>query len=168
MQNTEEIWRLVDGKKDDFEALSDRVWGMPELQYAEFRSVAEHIKELEREGFRVTTDIAAIPTAVTGEAGEGGPVIAFLGEYDALPGLSQEAGIAEHRPVAEETEELFPVQAEATLAGEDHPRFDLDVRQGPQPRDVPEFGVAARPDQPDPQRMSRHGVLPSRPCGASW
>src|SRR6266446_7312327 len=100
MQNTEQIWRIVDAKKQAFEALSDLVWGMPELQYAEFRSVAEHIKELEREGFRVTTDIAGIPTAVTGEAGEGGPVIAFLGEYDALPGLSQEAGIAEHRPVA--------------------------------------------------------------------
>jgi aminobenzoyl-glutamate utilization protein B len=34
-----------------------------------------------------------------GEFGEGGPVIAFLGEYDALPGLSQEAGVAEHRPI---------------------------------------------------------------------
>jgi aminobenzoyl-glutamate utilization protein B len=99
MQNTEEIWRIVDAKKEAFEALSDRIWGMPELQYAEFRSVAEHIKELEREGFRVTTDIAGIPTAVVGEAGEGGPVIAFLGEYDALPGLSQEAGLAEHRPI---------------------------------------------------------------------
>ena len=40
-----------------------------------------------------------MPTAVVGEAGEGGPVIAILGEYDALPGLSQEAGVAEHRPV---------------------------------------------------------------------
>jgi aminobenzoyl-glutamate utilization protein B len=99
MQNTEEIWRIVDAKKEAFEALSDRIWGMPELQYAEFRSVTEHIKELEREGFRVTTDIAGIPTAVVAEAGEGGPVIAFLGEYDALPGLSQEAGLAEHRPI---------------------------------------------------------------------
>ena len=42
MQNTEEIWRLVDAKKADFEALSDRVWGMPELCYGEFRSCAEH------------------------------------------------------------------------------------------------------------------------------
>ena len=41
MQNTEEIWRLVDAKKDEFIALSDRVWGMPELCYAEDRSCAE-------------------------------------------------------------------------------------------------------------------------------
>src|SRR5262245_60214703 len=99
MDNSEAIWRLVDAKKTPFEALSDRIWGMPELQYAERRSVAEHIKELEREGFRVTRELAGIPTAVMGEAGEGGPVIAILGEYDALPGLSQEAGVAEHRPL---------------------------------------------------------------------
>src|ERR1041385_9521108 len=98
-ENSEEIWRLVDARKDAFEALSDRIWGMPELQYAERRSVAEHMKELEREGFRVTRELAGIPTAVMGEAGEGGPVIAILGEYDALPGLSQEAGIAEPKPL---------------------------------------------------------------------
>jgi aminobenzoyl-glutamate utilization protein B len=99
MENTEQIWRLVDAKREPFIALSDRVWGMPETCYTEHRSVAEHIAELNREGFRVTEQVAGIPTAVMGEAGEGGPVIAILGEYDALPGLSQEAGIAEHRPI---------------------------------------------------------------------
>jgi aminobenzoyl-glutamate utilization protein B len=99
MHNSEPIWRLVDAKRDAFEALSDRIWGMPELQYVEHRSVAEHLKELEREGFRITRNLADIPTAVMGEAGQGGPVIAFLGEYDALPGLSQEAGVAEPRPL---------------------------------------------------------------------
>jgi aminobenzoyl-glutamate utilization protein B len=73
MDNSEHIWRLVDAKREPFEALSDRVWGMPELQYVEHRSVAEHIKELEREGFRITTNVADIPTAVIGEAGEGAP-----------------------------------------------------------------------------------------------
>src|SRR6201995_3104906 len=99
MQNSEEIWRLVDIKKDDFEALSDRVWGMPELCYGEFRSCAEHTAMLEQHGFRVTKSVAGTPPAVMGEAGAGGPVIAILGEYDALPGLSQEAGGAEPKPV---------------------------------------------------------------------
>lgn len=99
MQNTEEIWRLVDAKQQPFTQLSDRVWGMPELCYGEFRSCAEHTAMLEQEGFRVTKDVAGIPTAVMGEAGEGGPVIAILGEYDALPGLSQEAGVAEPKPL---------------------------------------------------------------------
>jgi aminobenzoyl-glutamate utilization protein B len=98
VDNAPEIWRLVDENADDFIALSDRVWAMPETCYKEFRSVAEHKQELLRQGFRVTENIADIPTAVIGEAGEGGPLIGFLGEYDALPGLSQEAGIAEPRP----------------------------------------------------------------------
>ena len=99
MNERQDIWRRVDDKKDPFVALSDRIWGMPEICYTEFRSVAEHVDELAREGFRITREVAGIPTAVIGEAGEGGPVIAILGEYDALPGLSQEAGVAEHRPV---------------------------------------------------------------------
>ena len=36
MQNSEKIWQLVDARKDDYEALSDRVWGMPELCYGEY------------------------------------------------------------------------------------------------------------------------------------
>jgi aminobenzoyl-glutamate utilization protein B len=99
MQHDEDIWRLVDAKRDLLIALSDRVWGMPELAYGERRSAAEHVAVLEHEGFRVTTGVAGIPTAVVGEAGAGGPVIALLGEFDALPGLSQEAGVAEPRPV---------------------------------------------------------------------
>jgi len=99
MQNTEEIWRLVDAKAEDAIALADRVWDTPELCYAEFRSSAAHAAMLEAHGFRVTRNLAGIPTAVMGEAGEGGPVIAILGEYDALPGLSNEAGVAEHRPL---------------------------------------------------------------------
>lgn len=98
MTNAPEIWLLVDENADDLIALSDRVWAMPETCYQEVRSTAEHTQELLRQGFRVTENVADIPTAVVGEAGEGGPVIAFLGEYDALPDLSQEAGVAEQRP----------------------------------------------------------------------
>jgi aminobenzoyl-glutamate utilization protein B len=99
--NTDRIWSLVDVKREPFQALSDRVWGMPEIAYTEHRSVAEHIEMLKAEGFRITEHVAGIPTAVMGEAGTPGegPVIAILGEYDALPGLSQEAGIAEPKPL---------------------------------------------------------------------
>ena len=99
MQNAEEIWDRVDGRKDAFIALADRVWGMPELNYAEFRSAEEHRHALAAAGFEVASGLCGIPTALMGEAGSGGPVIAFLGEFDALPGLSQEAGATEHRPV---------------------------------------------------------------------
>ena len=97
MRNDEAVWQAVDARRNAFAAFSDRVWGMPELNYAETRSAAEHRRMLDVEGFRVAA-VPGMPTAVVGEAGEGGPVIAILGEYDALPGLSQEAGVAEHRP----------------------------------------------------------------------
>ncbi|MBS7812810.1 M20 family metallopeptidase [Roseococcus pinisoli] len=99
MQNSEPVWRHVDAKQDAAIELSDRVWGMPELAYTETRSAAEHTAYLNAEGFRVTENLAGIPTAMMGEAGEEGPVIAILGEFDALPGLSNESGIAEHKPV---------------------------------------------------------------------
>ena len=99
MQNTPLVWSLTDAHRDDLAALADRVWAMPETLYTEYRSAAEHEAMLRAKGFAVTTPVAGIPTAVIGEAGRGGPVIAFLGEYDALPGLSQVAGIAEPRPV---------------------------------------------------------------------
>lgn len=99
MKNSDSIWDIVDAKREAFFALSDRVWGMPETNYEEFRSVAEHTRMLQEQGFRIEENVAGLPTAVMGEAGEGGPVIAILGEFDALPGLSQEAGIAEERPV---------------------------------------------------------------------
>ena len=99
MDNRSDIWRGVDTIKPRFVALADRVWAMPEVCYTEARSSAEHLAELRHQGFRITEQVAGIPTALMGEAGEGGPVIAFLGEYDALPGLSQEAGVAEPRPI---------------------------------------------------------------------
>ena len=99
MQNTDRIWQLVEGHGAAFIGLSDRVWAMPELNFQERRSMAEHSAMLAAQGFRVEDGIGGFPTAVMGEAGEGGPVIAILGEYDALPGLSNEGGVAEHRPV---------------------------------------------------------------------
>jgi aminobenzoyl-glutamate utilization protein B len=99
MDNRSDIWRGIDAIKPRFIALSDNVWGMPEVCYTEARSCAEHLAELRHQGFRITENVAGIPTALMGEWGEGGPVIAFLGEYDALPGLSQEAGVAEPHPV---------------------------------------------------------------------
>jgi aminobenzoyl-glutamate utilization protein B len=101
MSNAEEIWALAETKRDFFFALSDAIWDKPELSFAEAASCREHTATLLREGFRVTSVAGGLPTAVVGEAGSGGPVIAFLGEYDALPLLSQAADIAEPRAIVE-------------------------------------------------------------------
>ncbi|MBP1848942.1 M20 family metallopeptidase [Rhizobium halophytocola] len=101
MNNSDLVWALVDDKAPAFAELSDRIWDTPETNYLEYAAAAEHADMLRREGFRLTEGVADLPTAVMGEAGEGGPVIAILGEYDALPGLSQAAGVAEQQPLVE-------------------------------------------------------------------
>lgn len=98
-RNADRVWDFVDARKGDYIDFADRVFDMPEIAYTEFRSAAEHTQMLEREGFRITKNVAGIPTAVIGEAGTEGPVIAILGEFDALPGLSQQSGLAEPTPV---------------------------------------------------------------------
>lgn len=99
--NAHPIWPLVEAAAPRLVDLSHRVWATPETCYAERQSVAAHAEELRAQGFDVTENPAGIPTAVIGEAGEGGPVIAFLGEFDALANLSQEADLTEPQPVAD-------------------------------------------------------------------
>lgn len=99
MKNSDEIWRCVDERSAAYFTLSDAIWDRPELNYAERHAAEAHAAMLEAEGFAVSRAICGLPTAVMGEAGQGGPVIAILGEYDALPGLSQEAGVAERREI---------------------------------------------------------------------
>ena len=68
-----------------------KIWEFAEPGYQEERSSALLAGMLEEAGFRVERGVAEIPTAFTATFGEGEPVIGILGEYDALPGLSQEA-----------------------------------------------------------------------------
>lgn len=89
----------VERKSPAFTAVADRIWEHAELRFDEHRSIEEQIALLEAEGFRVTRNVGGIPTAFMAEAGSGGPVLGFLGEFDALAGLSQEAGVAEPRPI---------------------------------------------------------------------
>ncbi|ODU04534.1 MAG: amidohydrolase [Pseudonocardia sp. SCN 72-86] len=87
-----DIADLVDAETAVFTELSDAIWDGPELRWQERNAVDLQVAVAEKYGFRITRDLADIPTAFTAEAGSGGPVIAFLGEYDALAGLSQQSG----------------------------------------------------------------------------
>lgn len=82
----------IDRDAPRLSAMADRIWGLAELRYGERESAALHADALEAAGFRVTRGVAGIPTAFVAEAGEGGPVIGLLGEYDALSGLNQQSG----------------------------------------------------------------------------
>lgn len=71
--------------------LARKIWTFAEPGYQEFESSKLLADTLEQAGFKVERGVAEIPTAFTASYGEGAPVIAILGEYDALPGLSQQA-----------------------------------------------------------------------------
>lgn len=99
MRLHEEISTLVESKKEASIQLSDCIWAIPELHFQEKKS-AQYMKEaLEKEGFETNIGVAHLDTAIVGTFGTGKPVIAFLGEYDALPGLSQKGGATQHEPL---------------------------------------------------------------------
>ena len=76
-----------------------QIWDWAEPGYQEVKSARLLSDMLERQGFKVERGVAGIPTAFTATAGSGKPVIGILGEYDALPGLAQEA-VPEQKPRA--------------------------------------------------------------------
>lgn len=82
---------LVDARYDRTAAVARAIWDFAELGYQENRSSALLQAELAKEGFKITKGVAEIPTAFVAEWGSGGPVIGILAEFDALPGVSQDA-----------------------------------------------------------------------------
>jgi aminobenzoyl-glutamate utilization protein B len=80
----------IEKNTERFTTLSDRVWEFAELGYAEMRSSSLLAQALEEDGFTLQRGVADIPTAFIASYGTGKPVIALLGEYDALPNLSQD------------------------------------------------------------------------------
>lgn len=75
--------------KDEFYALSQKIWENPELGMEEYYACELLVKFLKNKGFSVETNVAGMPTAFVATYGKGKPVIGFSAEYDALPGLSQ-------------------------------------------------------------------------------
>ena len=83
------IENSIDSHKNQFQTIALKIWNHAELGYQENQSSELLADALEKEGFTITRGVAGIPTAFIAEYGSGGPVIGILGEFDALPGLSQ-------------------------------------------------------------------------------
>jgi aminobenzoyl-glutamate utilization protein B len=79
----------IDKNKDKIVEISDKIWEYAELGLKEFKSSKLLSDELEKNGFMVQRGIAGMPTAFIASWGQGKPIIGIMGEYDALPGLSQ-------------------------------------------------------------------------------
>jgi len=90
----------VDAAMPELSKLNDEIWRAAEVAMEEYRSSEVLASYLERSGFKVEMGVAGLPTAFVGTYGSGQPVIGFLAEYDALPGLSQEVA-AVKKPIIE-------------------------------------------------------------------
>jgi aminobenzoyl-glutamate utilization protein B len=88
----------LDASAERWAGVARQIWSFAEVGYMEQKSSALLQSELEAAGFTVKAGIAGEPTAFIGEFGSGKPVIAILGEFDALPGLSQDT-VPERKPL---------------------------------------------------------------------
>ena len=88
----------IDANTTAYADAAMQIWNFAELGYQEYKSSALLQKTLKEAGFTITTGVAGMPTAFIAEYGSGKPVIGILGEYDALPGLSQ-AVVPEEKPI---------------------------------------------------------------------
>lgn len=89
----------IDRRAQALTELSLKIWGFAEAGFCEEQSAEAQIAYLEKEGFKIKKNIAGMPTAFIAEYGSGTPILGYLGEYDALPRLSQKAMNLEKSPV---------------------------------------------------------------------
>jgi aminobenzoyl-glutamate utilization protein B len=81
----------IDRQSAEMSELSDQVWAFAETGLRETRSAALLADYAEAQGFAVERGVAEMPTAFVANYGKGRPIIGIMGEYDALPGISQKA-----------------------------------------------------------------------------
>ncbi len=99
-ETTAEILSRVDARKDMTRDVSRQIWEWAEVGYQETQSAELLASTLEKEGFAVERGVAGIPTAFVASWKRGdGPTIAILGEFDALPGINQDA-VSSRSPIA--------------------------------------------------------------------
>lgn len=81
----------VEKHQQELTKLSDEIWAYAETALKEYKSSKALADYAEAQGFTVKRGVAGMPTAFTAEFGSGKPVIGIMGEFDALPGISQKA-----------------------------------------------------------------------------
>lgn len=105
METKQGVIEWLEANEQRFIAVADEIWANPEVAWKEFKASRLQADFLQQEGFGVTWDVGGINTAFVAEWGQGKPIIGFLGEYDALAGLSQK-----NQPVQEPVVEGDPGQ----------------------------------------------------------
>jgi len=90
-KNKEEAVASIEKRKAELIKLSDQIWAYAETALREHKSSKALADYAEQQGFKVERGVAGMPTAFIATYGQGQPVIGILGEFDALPGISQKA-----------------------------------------------------------------------------
>ncbi len=85
------VVQSVDKHQPELIAVSDKIWSYAETALKENKSAKELADYAKAQGFNVKRGVASMPTAFTAEYGSGKPIIGIMGEFDALPGISQKA-----------------------------------------------------------------------------
>lgn len=88
----------LDQNQPQFIAIADQIWHSPELGWREFKASRLQAALLDKEGFSIHWEVGGLNTAFIAEWGQGRPILGFIGEYDALPGLSQKLQ-PDHEPL---------------------------------------------------------------------
>jgi len=94
----DEIAASIDAKQAEYAHMAKEIWGFAELAFSEVKSSSLLQSKLEKEGFTVEAGVAELETAFVANYGKGKPIIGILAEFDALPGLSQDA-VPERKPL---------------------------------------------------------------------
>ena len=89
-ENKKQVVDFIESNSSDLTGLSDEIWQYAEIAFKESQSAKALSGYAESQGFTVTRGVGEIPTAFIAEYGSGKPIIGIMGEFDALPGLSQE------------------------------------------------------------------------------
>ncbi|WP_423798140.1 amidohydrolase [Neobacillus sp. SAB-20_R2A] len=163
-----DIINWLNKNEANYTEISKQIWDHPEVGYTESFASSLQMKALEEAGFKVSTGIGEIPTAFIAEYGKGKPVIGILGEFDALPGLSQQVSTTYSPVVANGPGHgcghnlLGTAGVEAVIALKE--QMEAEVLPGT----IRYYGCPAEELLSGKTFMARDGVFDDLDCALTW
>jgi len=164
----EQAFRWLQQRREELSAINHQIWEYAEVGMEEYKSSRLLSEYLEKQGFKVTSNAAGMPTAFVAEYGSGDPVIGILAEYDALPGLSQEA-VPYKKPLIEGGaghgcgHNIFGVASAATAAA-----LKNVMERNRLAGTIKLFGCPAEEIGVGKAFMAREGVFDGLSCCLQW
>jgi len=163
-----DVFSWLDANAVELGKLNDQIWSFAEVAMEEFQSTEALASYLEKNGFKVERGVAGMPTAFVAVYGSGEPTIGILAEYDALPGLSQEA-VPQKKPVQEGKpghgcgHNVFGVASTATAAA-----LKQVMEKNRLKGTIKLFGCPAEETVVGKVFMARDGVFDGLSCCIQW